>query len=186
MKYKKGQIVEYDFPTIEGNKNVLTGNHMAVVLHARTTPYKTILVAPITSAKGLQSIGSIPENYVILKHEKYLGVLDHDSYVNLDMIFPVDEQGVNELEKYNKKIFKELDDEDKAELDFRIALTYELERFLKDQVNEEVENIIEYIDTDIKRSIMKALEVVKDEEVMKAIMYIIDNNLINELKQEYK
>ncbi|MDK0621630.1 type II toxin-antitoxin system PemK/MazF family toxin [Clostridium perfringens] len=185
MKYKKGQIVEYDFPKINNNNDVLEGEHKAVVLHSRETPYKTILIAPITSAEALKRNDKIPKNYVELKVENYLGVLKHDSYINLDMIFPVDEVEIAELERYSKKIYKELISEDQFELDFKLTVTYQLEKFLTKQVSSEVENIIEHIDTNVKSKIQEALNVIQDEEVMKVITYIIENDLIKVLKEEY-
>lgn len=185
MKYKKGQIVEYDFPKINNNNDVLEGEHKAVVLHSRETPYKTILIAPITSAEALKRNDKIPKNYVELKVENYLGVLKHDSYINLDMIFPVDEVEIAELERYSKKIYKELISEDQFELDFKLTVTYQLEKFLAKQVSSEVENIVEHIDTNVKSKIQEALNVIQDEEVMRVITYIIENDLIKVLKEEY-
>lgn len=185
MKYKKGQIVEYDFPKINNNNDVLEGEHKAVVLHSRETPYKTILIAPITSAEALKRNDKIPKNYVELKVDNYLGVLKHDSYINLDMIFPVDEVEIAELERYSKKIYKELISEDQFELDFKLTVTYQLEKFLAKQVSSEVENIVEHIDTNVKSKIQEALNVIQDEEVMRVITYIIENDLIKVLKEEY-
>lgn len=185
MKYKKGQIVEYDFPKINNNNDVLEGEHKAVVLHSRETPYKTILIAPITSAEALKRNDKIPKNYVELKVDNYLGVLKHDSYINLDMIFPVDEIEIAELERYSKKIYKELISEDQFELDFKLTVTYQLEKFLAKQVSSEVENIVEHIDTNVKSKIQEALNVIQDEEVMRVITYIIENDLIKVLKEEY-
>lgn len=185
MKYKKGQIVEYDFPKINNNNDVLEGEHKAVVLHSRETPYKTILIAPITSAEALKRNDKIPKNYVELKVDNYLGVLRHDSYINLDMIFPVDEVEIAELERYSKKIYKELISEDQFELDFKLTVTYQLEKFLAKQVSSEVENIVEHIDTNVKSKIQEALNVIQDEEVMRVITYIIENDLIKVLKEEY-
>lgn len=185
MKYKKGQIVEYDFPKINNNNDVLEGEHKAVVLHSRETPYKTILIAPITSAEALKRNDKIPKNYVELKVDNYLGILRHDSYINLDMIFPVDEVEIAELERYSKKIYKELISEDQFELDFKLTVTYQLEKFLAKQVSSEVENIVEHIDTNVKSKIQEALNVIQDEEVMRVITYIIENDLIKVLKEEY-
>lgn len=177
--------MEYDFPKINNNNDVLEGEHKAVVLHSRETPYKTILIAPITSAEALKRNDKIPKNYVELKVDNYLGVLKHDSYINLDMIFPVDEVEIAELEKYSKKIYKELISEDQFELDFKLTVTYQLEKFLAKQVSSEVENIVEHIDTNVKSKIQEALNVIQDEEVMRVITYIIENDLIKVLKEEY-
>ncbi|ABR33558.1 type II toxin-antitoxin system PemK/MazF family toxin [Clostridium beijerinckii] len=186
MKFKKGQIVKYSFPKIEGNKNVIVGEHSAVVLFSRETPYRTILIAPITTAQSLKDENKIPQNYVELDLNNYLGVLEHDSYINLDMIFPVDDKEIEVLEKYNKKIEKFLDTDDLEQLDYKIALTYELQKYLNKQVNQEVKTIVEYIDTSIKEKIKKALEVIENEDIMNTIIYIIENDLIKELKSTYK
>lgn len=185
MNFKKGQIVEYDFPKIEGNDSVLEGRHKAVVLFSRQTPYRTILIAPITTAESLDVRGEIPNNYVELKVENYIGILEHNSYINLDMIFPVDDTSIDELERYNKKIVKYLVEDDNEKLDYKIALTYELQKYLKKQINHEVQTIAEYIDTNIKEQIKKALEVIDNKEVFATIMYIIDNNLVSQLKEIY-
>lgn len=182
MKFKKGQIVHYEFPKGIKNENVLFGEHDAVILFSRETPYKTILLAPITSADSLKKVGKIPKNYVELKLDDYIGILEHDSYINLDMIFPVDELAIDELEAFNKKIVKYLEPIDSQMLDYKIALTYELQKYLQEQINKEVETIVEYIDTEIKEKIKKALEVIEDKQILKTIMYIIDNDLIKELK----
>lgn len=186
MKFKKGQIVKYSFPKIEGNENVIVGEHSAVVLFSRETPYRTILIAPITTAQALKDENKIPQNYVELDYNNYLGVLEHNSYINLDMIFPVDDKEIEVLEKYSKKIEKFLDTDDLEQLDYKIALTYELQKYLNKQVNQEVKTIVEYIDTSIKDKIKKALEVIENEDIMNTIMYIIENDLIKELKSTYK
>lgn len=105
---------------------------------------------------------------------------------NLDMIFPVDDKEIEVLEKYNKKIEKFLDTDDLEQLDYKIALTYELQKYLNKQVNQEVKTIVEYIDTSIKEKIKKALEVIENEDIMNTIIYIIENDLIKELKSTYK
>lgn len=123
MNYKKGQILTYKFPlrSIEELKNnkivknfdkssVIKDEHRVVILHTRTTPFKTILVAPITSAESLKLKNSIPDNYVELKAEDYPCILEHTSYINLDMTMPVDEVELNQLEKFNKKIESYLHD----------------------------------------------------------------------------
>ncbi|MBY6838863.1 type II toxin-antitoxin system PemK/MazF family toxin [Clostridium botulinum] len=185
MKFKKGQIIEYSFPQIQGNDKVLTGKHKAVVLFSRDTPHRTALIAPITSAESLKENNKIPQNYLELKLNNYIGVLDHDSYVNLDMIFPVDDKEINELKKYNKKLEKTLIDYDLEQLDYKIALTYELQKYLKKQINNEVKTIVEYIDINVKEKIKKALVVIEDKTIFDTIMYIIEHDLIGELKEIY-
>lgn len=190
MFYKKGKIVEYDFPKLNECSKVLYGNHRAVVLHSRETPYKTILIAPITSLEALKKSGKIPENYLELKRKDYPFAIEHDSYINLDMIISVDEKELEELERYMKKINVSLNDEDLYKLDFRIALTYELQDFFKtekeNELKEEVSNIVEYIDTTIKDKVKKIKQLIKDEELLKLIIDIIDNDLIDVLKNTYK
>lgn len=183
MKFQKGQVVKYSFPKDRVNDNVLFGEHNAVILFSRETPYRTILIAPITSAEGLKNSNQIPDNYVELKKDNYLGVLEHDSYINLDMIFPVDKEKVDELERCNKKITKCLEVEDLKTLDYKIALTYELQNYLHEQVNNEVKIIAEYIDTTVREKIKQALEVIQNKEILDTIMFIIDNDLIKELRK---
>lgn len=189
MNYKKGKIVKYDFPKTKDDTNVLFGEHMAVVLHSRETPYRTILLAPITSSSSLKAKNKIPDNYLELKKEDYPFALEHDSYINLDMIASVDGKQIDELERYSKKIDISLSKDDVYKLDFRIALTYELQEFfLKEkelELKQEVENIVEYIDTSIKEKVEKIKEIAENEEVFKLIIEIIDNDLIDVLKTNY-
>ncbi|EQB4340361.1 type II toxin-antitoxin system PemK/MazF family toxin [Clostridium botulinum] len=189
MNCKKGRFVEYEFSKSNEDSKVLYGKHRAIVLHSRETPYRTILIAPVTSLKSLKNSNKVPENYLELKKDDYPCALEHDSYINLDMIVAVDEEQIEELEKYMKKINISLNSEDLYKLDFKIALTYELQDFLKEQkeieLKEEVSNIVEYIDVSIKDKVKKIKQLTQDEELLKLIIDIIDNDLIGVLKNTY-
>lgn len=196
MNYKKGQILTYEFPPrpieeVRNNKVVINYNkskvirnyHKVVVLHTRTTPFRTILIAPITSAESLA--GSIPANYVELKQTDYPFVLDKDSYVNLDMTMPVDEYELDELERFNKKIEANLNPQDQYQMDFRIYLTYELESYFQESLRDELANVVEYIDVDIREKVNNIIKKIQDPEIVQLLMDIIDNDLIGVLKETY-
>jgi hypothetical protein len=198
VNYKKGQILTYEFPPrpveveeIKNNKvianynksKVIRNYHRVVVLHTRTTPFRTVLIAPITSAESLA--GSIPANYVELNQIEYPFVLDKDSYVNLDMTMPVDEYELNELERFNKRIEAYLNPHDEYQLDFKIYLTYELESYFKEGLREEFANVVEYIDIDIREKVNNIIKKIQDPEIAQLLMDIIDNDLIGVLKETY-
>ncbi|AEB77341.1 type II toxin-antitoxin system PemK/MazF family toxin [Clostridium botulinum] len=190
MRFKKGQIVYYSFPTKTKNKTkVLFGEHMAVVLHSRETPYRTLLIAPITSLENLKKSNKIPENYLKLEVSKYSSFLKHDSYVNLDMIISVDGNKIDAIEINSKKINAHIDEQDEKKLDYKIALTYELQKYFNDEHNkemkQEINNILEYIDINIKEKVKMIKGISKNEELLSLIFDIIDNDLVNILKDNY-
>lgn len=192
MPYTKGDILTYHFPkrTVKKIKksNVITQYHRVVVLHSRETPHKTVLIAPITSASSLISDDNIPSNYVRLQKEKYPMVLDNDSFINLDMCVPVDEYELSKLERYNKRIDCCLTNIDMNTMNLKIILTYELSKFIDNRLNEqlrqEFENVITFIDENIKTRIVNLMQKVDDTDVAKDILNIIDY-LITELKDAY-
>ncbi|HEY5588013.1 MAG TPA: type II toxin-antitoxin system PemK/MazF family toxin [Candidatus Paceibacterota bacterium] len=194
MGYKKGQLLTYDFPkrktAIIKDSKVLCEFHRVVVLHQRPTPYDVVLVAPITKASSLSTKGSIPPNYVSLKKDDYPMFLDVDSYINLDMIIPVD---LNELQDFYKgtskiKINATLNDLDLIELDYKIVITYELDKLIKKEVSESLEyeflNVITFIDKNIKEKIRKIVSKVNDYGLLNEIFDVLDT-LINEIKENY-
>lgn len=183
MGYNKGQILFYEFPEKDSSK-VINGFHRVVVLHSRETPYKTILVAPVTSSEGLNSKNKVPSNYVSLLVKDYPFALDHDSFINLDMTMPIDEYDLKCLEKFNKKIKAELTSIDMYQLDYKIALTYELNKYFETQISLELKNVVKYIDENIKVRIEDILAKVSDEKLIEDIIGIIDD-LISELKENY-
>jgi|GEM_PF-2135098 len=202
MNYKKGQILTYTFKPrvieeIKNNKivknyeksNVITDFHRVVVLHTRETPFRTVLVAPITSAGSLNVKASIPTNYVEIAYNDYPGVLDHDSYINLDMIMPVDEDELDELERFSKKFEANLDSSDIYKLDYRLTLTYELQDFFASEVDselkQEIENVVEYIDKDIREKVNEIIKKIKEPEIKELLNEIIDNDLVGVLKAQY-
>jgi hypothetical protein len=202
MNYKKGQFLTYIFPTriieeIKNNKivknleksGVIKSFHRVVVLHTRTTPFRTILVAPVTSSKGLKSKNDIPDNYVELKSRDYPGVLDNDSFINLDMIMPIDEYELTQLERYSKKIEAYLEVSDLYKMDYKIALTYELQDYFAVELNKEIrqefETVIEYIDSSIKEKVNLIIKKIRDPEIEKLLEEIIENDLIGVIKSQY-
>lgn len=202
MNYKKGGILTYDFPPrlieeIENNKtiknykksNVINDYHRVIILHTRTTPYNIILVAPITSADKLALKNKIPENYVKLNQADYPGVLDKDSFINLDMIMPVDEEELQQLERYNKKFKADLNADDLYKLDYKIALTYELQAYLATEVDKDLKqefaNIVEYIDVDIREKVTEIIRRIQDPEICELLLEIIDNDLVGVLSSTY-
>ena len=85
MRFKKGQIITYTFPSRSTKKtersSVIESYHRSIVLHNRETPFKTILNAPLTKATSLKNKSSIPSNYVELKKADYPFVLNEDSFI---------------------------------------------------------------------------------------------------------
>lgn len=193
MSFEKGQIFEYEFSerkviNIKESK-IIRGDHRAVVLHKRETPYNTVLIAPITKASILKLNGKIPSNYVELSARDYPFILEEDSYINLDMIIAVDKKELEIFERFNKKITGILKTHDLYKLDFKIALTYELNRFnqteFAKELNKEVENIIQFIDEEIKLEIKQLFSKIEDKGVLEQIIIIIDK-LISALETSYR
>lgn len=186
--FKRGEILTYDFKSEKGSK-VIDGYHRAVVLHKRETPYRTIMIAAITSSTQLKSKGKIPNNYLELSKDDYPLVLDKDCYVNLDMVATVDGDRLNYLERYGKKYNVVLNKKDLEKLDYKLALTYELQAFVKRETDEavksEMNNIIEYIDTDIREKVEKIMEILSDEVAVSLLQELIDKDLIEEIKENY-
>jgi len=185
--YKKGEFLCYVFPnketdTIEASK-VIAGYHRVVVLHQRETPHYTILVAPITKAGSLNRKGKIPSNYVKIHQQDYPIALDEDSFINLDMAMPIDEDELKKLERFNKRITVTLNDIDLYDLDYKIALTYELGRYFENEVDKELEkefaNVIEYIDQDIRNKIIEILSKIDNVDAVNGVIAIIDTLIVN-------
>ena len=187
MGYKRGQILIYTYPENEAS-NIINGYHRVVTLHKRETPYNTILIAPITSAESLNVKDKIPSNYVKLLETDYPFVLDHDSYINLDMTISVDEEEINVLERYNKTITATLNDLDLYQLDYKITLTYELNRYLENEYSKritlEFENVITYIDESIKSRIADIILKSNSPDLLNDVIAVIDD-LVNQLKTTY-
>jgi len=192
MSFKKGQIITYSFPerqTENGLKSkIIQDFHRAVVLHKRETPFKTILIAPITKAGSLRNKGSIPSNYLELKKEYYPFVLEEDSYVNLDMTMPVDEEEIGDYEKGVFKVEAKLEDFDLYQLDYKITLTYELNKFIKTELalelNREFENVLTFIDEEIKARIGEVLQSIDEPEALNKVVNLIDL-LMEQIKEGY-
>nr|WP_287567429.1 type II toxin-antitoxin system PemK/MazF family toxin [Paeniclostridium sp.] len=183
---KKGSIVEFFFENRNENSKVINGQHRVVVLHSRETPYKTILIAPITTLESLDSQNRVPANYLKLDVKNYPFILEHDSYLNLDMMMVVDSKDLEAFERCGKKINATLNDDDLDNLDLKIAMTYELQNFVKKEedraVKEEVENIIEYMDTEIREKFDKIISLLKDEETINLLKEVLDVDLIGALR----
>ncbi len=192
MRYCKGQILVYHFPkrTVKKLKksNVIEEFHRVVVLHKRETPYKTVLVAPITKATSLSSKGNIPSNYVQILKSDYSAILDEDSYINLDMIMVVDFDDMDKYERYGKSVNVSLNIPDLYQLDYKLALTYELNEYFKfeteKEIQQEMENIVEYIDVDIRNKLRDIITKITDKDVIKDIIEVIDT-LVNSIKTNY-
>ncbi len=190
MGYKKGQLLTYTFPARETKKinksGVIKDFHRAVVLHTRETPFKTVLIAPITSAESLKA--NIPPNYVEIKYEDYPLFLDHDSYINLDMTLAVDESELEEFKKSGILIRGTLNPKDLYQLDYKLALTYEMTKFLKTeiskQVSHEMETVVEFIDSNLRKPVHQLLSRIDDYELVADIISLIDM-IINEISNEY-
>lgn len=192
MGYKKGEILYYKYPirkTENINKTgVIYGNHRSIVLHHRETPFNTVLVAPITKATSLKDKNKIPSNYLKLLFEDYPCALDEDSFINLDMTMVVDELDLIKLNKSSKIISAILNPSDLYQLDYKITLTYELNKYFENELNRELvrefNDVIEYIDIDIREQIENLISNVKDKEMVSDIFNII-NSLIDTLKNTY-
>lgn len=195
MSYKKGQLLTYEYPmqktyNIRKTKTIVEF-HRVVVLHQRQTPYQTVLIAPITKALSLSSTSKIPSNYIQLKQADYPFFLDVDSYINLDMISAVDSCELKELVKGASRtiITGTLTEQDLFDLDLKLVITYELDKFIEREVsaeiNDEISSLIEYIDVDIKDKIKELILKVNNYELLKDIFEIIDC-LVNEIKLNYK
>lgn len=192
MSYTKGDILFFEFiqqPTYSIEKTgVIHGSHRCVVLHSRSTPYKTILVAPITSLSSLKKGSRIPNNYVEVLQKHYPIILDYDSYINLDMIMPIDENELKTFEKSGIKVTAQLNDPDLYNLDYKLAITYEMNKFFKNEVDKtiqsEMSNIITFIDKEIREKISSIVSKVDNIEIMNEIISVIDF-LVNEMKINY-
>lgn len=192
MNFKKGQIITYNFPIRPtqqiGKSHVIEDFHRAVVLHSRGTPFNTVLIAPITSAKSIKEKNRIPSNYVEIKKADYVMALDYDSYINLDMTMPVDEKELQDLEKGSFKIKGILNEFDLYQLDYKITLTYELNKYLNtefaSELNKEFENVIYFIDKEIKLKIEQILRTVNNQEVFEEIIDLIDY-LLNQIRENF-
>ena len=188
MGFKKGQILKFKFPAKEDSR-VIEDWHKVIVLFSRNTPYRTETIATITSLKSLASQGKVPSNYLKLSAEDYPFVLDHDSYVNLDMIITIDGDDLEKLEAYGREYNAFLQKFDCEALDYKLALTYELQSFVEKEngkaIKTEVENIIEYIDTDVRDKVNKIMDILNDPIAVKLLQDLIDIDLITILKKEY-
>jgi alpha-amylase/alpha-mannosidase (GH57 family) len=183
---KKGSIHSFVFDSKNTKEHkLIEGFHRIVVLHSRKTPYETWTIAPITSANALKLKNEIPENYVELKAVDYPCALDHDSYINLDMIMTLNKSDLKNLVIGEKKIKANLTPKDLKVLDFKIALSYELQNYINSQVSQEVENIVEYIDTDVRTKVETVLELLSDPSLKAQIKNILDNDILGEIKSGY-
>lgn len=192
MNFEKGQIITYTFPSRPIEKaeksNVIEKYHRAVVLHKRETPFKTILIAPITKAASLKDKGIIPSNYVELNKADYPFALEEDSYINLDMTMPVDDVELVELGKGSYKISAKLEEFDLYQLDYKITLTYEINKFLNTElalkINEEFESVITFIDEEIKVKIEQVLQSINNPKILAEVIGLIDL-LLSQIKENY-
>lgn len=194
MGYKKGDIFYYDFPERETKKiektRVIKEKHPVVVLHTRTTPHKTVLVAPITEPKGLIKNNKVPANYVLLKKDSYPLLLTKDSYINLDQIMAIDEAELNSVERGIMKVTGRLIEIDLYQVDFKIMLTYELQRYFENEKaldnNGYAEAIIQHIDINVKGDIEELLDKHKIESVEERESFLaIMDSLIEILRKYY-
>lgn len=189
MAFKKGQILNFEYE-IKKNSKVIEDVHRVVVLYSRETPYKTVTIAPITSLESLKTKKKVPSNYLELKAKDYPFLLEHDSYVNLDMILTVDGKDLEQYERRGIKISANLEPLDLKSLDYKLALTYELQEFVKEEqdkeVKSEVKNIIEYIDTDIREKVNNIFDILNDPAAVKLLQDLIDVDLIGQLNKAYE
>lgn len=192
LGYHKGEILTYHFPARTLKKlsksNIIVEYHRVVILHQRQTPYNTVIIAPITKASSLKEQSGIPSNYVELTKNDYPFVLDDDSYINLDMTMVVDFQELSKLERYCKPITACLLEHDLYQLDYKIALTYEMSKYIKNTIAEELhrefESVVEFIDSEIRQKINSILSKTNDIEMAKEIIDVIDY-LTNSIRKEY-
>lgn len=188
MSFKKGQILQFNFPSKE-DSNVIEDWHKVIVLYSRSTPYRTETIAPITSLSSLASRRKVPSNYLKLNAEDYPFVLDHDSFVNLDMIMTVDGEDLERLRAYGREYKASLNASDAEELDYKLALTYELQSFVSKEngkaVKHEVENIVKYIDSDVRKKVNSIMKLLNDPVAVKLLQDLIDIDLIEEIEKVY-
>lgn len=192
MSYKKGQILTYTFPERETNEiestSVIKDYHRVVVLHKRETPYDTVLIAPITKASSLSSKDKIPANYVELLQIDYPVILDEDSYINLDMTLPVDKEELKMFKKYDKPVNGCLNEPDLYQLDLKITLTYELNKYIKTElakaITKEFENVVQFIDENIKVRVSQLVSKIDNPEISQEVVEVI-SYLISSLKKSY-
>lgn len=192
MSHKKGQFVEYAFPkrpvtTIKASK-VMRDPHRAVILHKRETPYKLILIAPITTASSLESQGKIPLNYVRLGKGKYPFALTEDCYICLDNITVADEVELKQLTTpSNVPIQCVLDEFDLIQLDYKMVLTHELGKYLQTEIANEIESVIEYIKGSLSQRKIELLERAKTEKpevlILEAFNYF--DSLLDDVRAEF-
>lgn len=133
-------------------------------------------------------MGKVPSNYVNIFKENYSFVLEEDSYINLDMIMVVDNIEIESFHRFGKSIVSVLNEGDCKDLDYKMVLTYELNKYIKtivdEEINREFRNVVFYIDQDIRERIEHALRKINNVEIIKEITEIIDM-LINDLKENY-
>lgn len=188
MGYKKGQILNFDFPFKQDSK-VIGFEHRVIVLYSRTPPYNTITIAPITSLDSLVQKNKVPINYLKLQKENYPFVLDHDSYINLDMIMTVDGKDIEAYEIKGMRVSSSLTKLDLEDLDFRLALTYELQSFVEKEVHaevtNEVNNIVEYIDTDVRAKVNKIMDILNDPAAIRLLDELINIDLVKSLRDGF-
>ena len=192
MSYHKGQVLTYYFPgrTVKKLKksNIITEYHRIVVLHQRETPFNTVIIAPITKASSLKTKSGIPSNYVELLKSDYPIVLDEDSYINLDMTMVVDLAELNKFEKHRKNITVILKEPDLYQLDYKITLTYEMNKYIKTELaielHREFSNIIQFVDTEIRERVTNVIKKIENIELAKEIIEIVDYLTLS-IKKEY-
>lgn len=194
MGYKKGDIFYYDFPKRETKNTVKTrvikDKHPVVVLHTRKTPYKTVLVAPITEPKTLVKNDKVPSNYVFLKKDNYPLLLTKDCYINLDHIMAIDEDELDRVKRNGMKVHGKLIEVDLYQVDFKLMLTYELQNYFKNEKaldnNAYAKAIIQHIDINIKNDIEALLDKhsIESKEERESFLSIMDS-LVDILRKYY-
>lgn len=182
---KKGQILNLNIKLKSKDSKILSGEHRVVVLHQKPSPYNIVIVAPITTAESLKKRNKIPDTYVKLDENDYLGILEHESYIMLDAIMSVDLLELENYIKSNKVINANLNDEDLFKLDAKIILKFELDKVVNRLVEENVKEVISYIDDYIKIAIEKLHNIIQDKETLNKTVDTFGSFIID-IKKQYK
>lgn len=189
--FDKGRILKFDFGKIsyDDKSRVIKEKRPVVVLHSRQTPYKTVTIAPITKSESLKERGQIPLNYVPLKTDDYAMAITVDSFINLDMVATVDEENLEHFELIHTEVAIKLTPNDLKELDYNLAATYELQGFVKEIVSEELasemEDIIEYIDDEIREKVETIKSLLEDETTKRLLTDLLEHDLLETLNKNY-
>ena len=101
----------------------------------------------------------------------------------------VDGKDLERLRAYGRGYKAFLNASDAEKLDYKLALTYELQSFVskenEKEVKHEVENIVQYIDSDVREKVNSIIKLVNDPVSVKLLQDLINIDLIGEISRGY-